>query len=292
MAPIAAQRQTVLCWQGWRLDLPDRWDPAKLSGDADAGTILLADLHRPRLGVRWQTLKAKANVEKAVDRAMREEVGQLAALETTPANPPGENWHAGRLYIEPDPPGRDVWIGYSRTTRRLFQIVHHAHRRDRVLNDALLPSLADDCDGEWSIFDLRCRVPDDAKLVKQRLNVGDLTLEFERRREPFVGRQLAVASVALQRQPLTKWLISQQLARKKYYRAIEQAQPIEWAIAGRTLSGVRRTLVRRRRHFLLRWKPKFIVGLALHDVERDKIFVVEAPDEPSAQRVLESIGTT
>ena len=38
-----------VAWQGWRVDLPRRWDPVKLEGDASAGHALFADAVR-----RWQ----------------------------------------------------------------------------------------------------------------------------------------------------------------------------------------------------------------------------------------------
>lgn len=287
----ALHQPTSLAWQGWRLSLPGRWDPVKLEGSFDRGTILLADLQRPRLGVRWQSLKKNAVAEEAVERAMRDEVGELATKESCPANPPGDDWRFGRLYIDPEPPGRDVWVGFSRTTGRLFQVIHHVRRRDRMLVETILPTLADGVEGDWSIFDLSCRLPAGAKLVKPKLNVGDLALEFEIDRSPINVRQIAVASVALTRQPLARWLAAQQSGKSKHYRPIEQPQPIEWTIAGQPMEGLRRALTRRRRHVLLRWKPKTLIGIALHDVTRDKLLIVEAVSEDVTRAVAESIGT-
>jgi len=268
------------------MDLPERWSPVKLDGNASKGMVLLADLHRPRLGVRWQTLKEKADVTKAIDRAMRDEVGELAAKECVDALPPGGDWIGGKLYVEPQPPGRDVWIGYSRTTRRLFQVIHHAKHRDAALRDQLLPTLSDDAAGEWSIFDLSCKLPPDAKLLKHRLNVGDLTLEFTRGRDVFAVRQIAVASVALQRQPIEKWLVSQQSARKQFYRAAAVSRPATML----EYDGITRTLVRRRRHFVLRWKPKNIIGFAVHDESRDKLLILESSNETELLKIVESVG--
>ncbi len=289
-APVT-HRKSILAWQGWQLSLPGRWDPVKLEGDFSRGMVLLADLQRPRLGVRWQTLKKNADVAKSVERAMRDEVGELATKESCPADPPGEGWQAGRLYIEPEPPGRDVWIGFNRGSGRLFQVIHHVRRRDRVLVDSILPTFADGVTGEWSIFDLSCRVPDSAKLVAPKLNVGDLSLEFEIDRKPLIVRQIAVASVALARQSIGRWLAAQQAAKKKHYRPIEQPQSIEWMIAGQSLEGIRRTMTRRRRHVLLRWKPKSLIGVALHDVARDKLLILEAADEKTLRTVAETVGS-
>lgn len=284
MASAVSQLRPVR-WQGLSLDLPAGWDPVKLEGDAGQGLMLLADLSRPKIGLRWKTLKKKTDVAQAVASAMQDEVGQLAAKEATQVDPPGETWQSGTLYIEPDPPGRDVWIGYSRSSNRLVQVVYHVQGRDRVMAETVLPSLSDESP-DWSIFDLSCTPQSGSTLVRHRLNVGDLTLEFEANRRPLVVRQIAVASVALVRQPIERWLASHQLTRKKYYRPIEQPQPIE--IAG--LKGVRRRMVRRRRHFLMRSLQKSLVGVALLDPTRDKLLIVEAPDTQDLQPIVESIG--
>lgn len=291
MPTAAPHLQSPLCWHGWRLDLPERWDPVKLEGDASKGMILLADLEHPHLGVRWQTLKKKADAYKAVERAMLDEVGSLAAKEAIPATPPGDGWEHGLLYTEPDPPGRDVWVGFSRTTNRVFQLAYHVRGRDRVLVDKLLPTLVDGTAGHWSIFDLNYRLPATATLTKQRLNVGDLALEFEIDKKPFVVREIAAASVTLQRQSIERWLASHQSARKKHYRPIEQPRPFEVNKDGQMIRGVARTITRRRRHFLLRRLAKTLVGVALHDESRNKILLYEAADEATIRQLLESEGT-
>ena len=73
----------VLAWQGWQLSLPPRWDPIKLEGGFDVGYALLADTHRPRLAIRWRTLRARDAKADRIRRAMRDEVGILAAGEAT-----------------------------------------------------------------------------------------------------------------------------------------------------------------------------------------------------------------
>ena len=69
-------------WQGWELALPARWNPVKLEGDYARGYALIADMHRPRLGLRWSSVGTKSFDAAAwAKRAMREEVGALAAAE-------------------------------------------------------------------------------------------------------------------------------------------------------------------------------------------------------------------
>ena len=271
------------------MELPARWDPVKLEGDADKGMILLADLHRPRLGVRWTKVGKRADVGKSVNKTMLAEVGLLAAAEAKETAPPGENWSNGRLYIEPEPPGRDVWVGYSKTTGRLFEVVYHAKNRDRSMVETVLPALADGLAGEWSIFDLACKLPPTAKLERQVLNVGDLRLDFLVGRLPIVVRQIAVATLALTRQPLERWLTVHQYARRKFYREAEKSQEIEWTVNGQQMKGLRRNLRRRRRYFFLWRLPKLIVGVLLRDELNDKLLIVEATDEKTVRETLESM---
>ena len=74
----------------------------------------------------------------------------------------------------------------------------------------------------WSIFELSCIVPASFRLTGQRLNAGDLSLQFTERRAHRDGpprcffrrrltvRQIAVAELALRRLPLDRWLAEQE----------------------------------------------------------------------------------
>src|SRR5438034_2092048 len=108
----------VIAWQGWKLNLPEGWNPLRLEGDYDRGQALFVDLERPRLGLRWDKPRGqKFDAQRAIEQALKQEVGQLAAAEAARCG-------AGTLYLEPKPPGRDVWIGYSAPSGRLLQIVY------------------------------------------------------------------------------------------------------------------------------------------------------------------------
>jgi hypothetical protein len=289
---LPANRHDVV-WQGWRMEMPARWSPLKLEGDAKRGMALFADLHRPRLGVRWETAPKKFDVAKWVKRAMREEVGQLAADEAKPLRLEQGEWEASTLYLEPEPPGRDVWMGFSKKSNRLFQLIYHAHRRERILPQTLLPTFADLGVADsmsWSIFDLSLKLPQGWPLLQQHLHAGDLSLSFGTVRKPVVVRQVAVADLALQRMSLERWLAAQERPRLKYYRPI--GKPLEKTMEsqGRDLIGLSRPMRRRRRFFFMRWLARNSVTLALHDKTRNRLVVVQAPDEKLAESVAKSIG--
>ena len=59
------------------------------------------------------------------------EVGVLAAAEAVAGRASDPRWPASLLYLEPQPPGRDVWFGYGPVSGRMVQVIYHAHRRER-----------------------------------------------------------------------------------------------------------------------------------------------------------------
>ena len=300
-------------WNGLSLDLPADWSPLKLEGDWSEGYALFADLTRPRLGVRWKRVKVKKGTDTLVKRALRDEVGQLAASEALDHSPlAASHWNSPHLYLEPDPPGRDVWASFSDTSKRLVQVVHHADRRGPVLADRILPTLADappDGPQRWAVFELSCVAPPGFTLSGQTLNAGDLSLTFERGRSRswlgFAGlldpprrmtiRQIAVASLALTRRPLAAWLAAQQASQKKYYTvgALKRRPPKPVTIVandGRPLVGLVRTVRRRLRY---RWSPRVagrLVTFALHDERRDRLILAQGHDKAALRKLLKTVG--
>ena len=284
----------VVAWQGWRIELPERWSPVKLEGDSRSGYAAFADLHRPRLAMRWHTPRPSKRFDPGrwIDALMMEEVGRLAFEESRPHD---LGPFKGRLFIEPEPPGRDVWIGHDAATGRAIQIVHQARRRERMLVETILPTLRElplDQPMPWAIFELSCIVPEGMKLESQQLNAGDLSLSFAGKgRRQLTVRQVAVAGLALQRKPLEKWLTSQQWTMRKHYRAVSEVEPVETPIdETRKLSGFRRAMRRRRRFFFLRHRPPWYVMYALHDAARDRLVLVQGTDEAMVVEATRSVG--
>ena len=298
-------------WQGWRLTLPADWSPLKLEGDGDEGYALFADLARPRLGLRWKRVKAKGDPAKLVERSMRDEVGQLAAREASTPSPPlaASQRNSERLYLDPDPPGRDVYAAFSPASRRLVQLIYHAKHRDSSFVRTVLPTLADaapDVRQQWSVFDLSCITPPHFTLSSHTLNAGDLSLTFKHHsnhrwlsvnqllRPPrrMTVRQVAVAGLALSRRPLKQWLAAQQATQKKFY-ALGRRPPTPVTVVaadGRMLVGLVRTVRRRLRY---RWSPRVaprLVTFALHDESRDRLLLAQGHGKADLRRLLKTVG--
>ena len=266
--------------------LPRRWDPVKLEGDAAAGHALFADALRPKLGLRWQTPRRRLDPDDAVHRTMTAEVGRLAAAEATDVDA-GDGWVCSQLYVDPAPPGRDVWVGYSDATDRLLTIAYHGRRRDRALAGVILPTLGEwppDAAAAWAVFDLSLTVPADFALVGKRLNAGDLSLSFADRRGAAVSvRQIAVAELALRRRSLDGWIAEQQKAFARVYRPTGRA--VDVAGSGRSAG-----LERRRRFALAVWHPRERFMLALHDRSRDRLVILDGTDPDLLTAVATSVG--
>lgn len=143
VTPIRGRR--IVAWQGWLLQVPHRWSPVRLEGDAQGGQLLMADLHRGRIGIRWQKLSRsrKFDANQWIQQALTREVGKLASAEARPLQLDDAGWLVNRLYMDPEPPGRDVWIGYSLRSNRWLQVVYHARHRDTVLGGSLVPTILD-----------------------------------------------------------------------------------------------------------------------------------------------------
>ena len=290
-----SNRQQI-AWQGWAIELPARWNPVKLEGTFEQGYALFADLHRPRLGIRWsRDRRITKDPKRWVAQTMRDEVGQLASAEAQPFPAAGAASDQSLLYLEPEPPGRDVWIGYSRVSDRLFQVIHHARRRERILPDHLLPTMADQSNQplrRWAVLDLSCQVPAFLKLEKPLLFAGDLGLRFAGPKSELIVRQIAPASLALTRMPLESWLRRQQRDRKKHYRPSKK--PIERTIQtddGRELTGIEAPLPRRRRFFWHVRRLPMLHTITVHDAARDRLVIVQGGGEGlDLQQVIRSVG--
>ncbi len=283
----------IIAWQGLRLDVPGAWNPVRIDGKWEKGYILLADLERARLGIRWRAVKP-GGITSRIRAAMLDEVGQLATDEAVGHPLPAAGFEHGLLYLEPEPPGRDVWVGYSRTTERLVQFIHHARRPTRTLPDKLLPTLVDqppDRPVGWSIFTLSCMAPPGARLLTHKLDAGNQSLTFAtgRNREATV-RQIRLAHLALARQPFEHWFTGQQWGLRKQHRLKTAIGKTTVRRHGRVCPGLRRTVFRRRRFWWARHLPWHITGILVHDAEQDRLIFGQAPEPGTARRLVKHVG--
>lgn len=289
---VTSSTSAIFGWQGFQLVLPAGWNPVKLDGTFDSGYVLIADLHGPKLGLRWRRAGARKLDSAAwARRAIEAEVGKSAARRARAMAKPGEAWAGSTLWLDSESPGRDVFAVHSVRSNRVLEIVYHAPKRDSLLEDSIIPSLSDTPVGaprNWSIFDLRCVVPGSYALKMHRLNAGDVGLNFTAGRESLAIRQIALARLALQRLPLEKWLAGHQTAVQRHYRPAGELKELELSGAGGRVGYCRR----RRRFAFMRWLPESIVTISLHDRERDRLVLAQGSDEPAVQALaMSAVGS-
>ncbi|MBC7782481.1 MAG: hypothetical protein H7144_01470 [Burkholderiales bacterium] len=290
---IANRKSQLLAWHGWQLRIPDSWNPVKVDGDWDQGMILLADLQQAKLGIRWRMMK-RGDSAKWAERAMRSEVGALAAAEAKDhAMPDAAAWRVSRLYVEADPPGRDVWLGWSERSGRVMEIVHHVKERDTVLAAKVLPSLQEqlrDVPQAWSLFDISCRTPAGWTMQWYRLNAGDLSLSFRKKRSTMTLRQIGPASLALIRQPIDSWLAQQEKTVRKFYKLLRSVTDLALETAAEPVKVRQGILRRKRRFFWMRTLAKELTVLGLHDETRNRIVIVQGNEPTAMTELLTSVG--
>lgn len=292
-SPLSTLHSQLIAWHGWRFGVPAAWNPVKVDGDYDEGHMLLADLQSARLGVRWKRMKRGDPVDWAT-RALRTEVGKLAAAEATDyAMPDPDRWRVSKLYVEPEPPGRDIWVGFSETSGRAIEIVRHVKKRSEELSEEILPSVADtplDEEQAWSIFDLSVRSPAGWKLQWYRLNAGDLSLAFRNKRRTVQVRQVGPAELALGRQKIDQWMSQQDKTVRKLYRPLSDLSDLTLAFDARTLTG-RHGAIRRKRRFCWAFMvPQTLHAIGLHDPDRNRLLFAQGNEEDTMKQMLGSMG--
>ena len=279
----------VIAWQGWSVAVPADWNPVRIDGDHAGGTLLLADLHGPRLGLHWQTPGRRTPIGDAVDRRLRDEVGRLAAAEAVAWDGPA--FAEGLLYCDPSPPGRDVFVGLSPPSGRLLTAVFHASGRSDRLR-TLLTATADtpaDAATHWSVFDLSFVTPPGVRVRAERFHAGDLAVLLNGPgRRATVLRQVVPASLALARRPLDGWLRQLPFTTPKLYRDRGPPVAVSSDADGRTLDGRRLSLRRRRRLAWAWFVPPSQTVLAVHDAANDRLVVAQGGDADALAALVRS----
>ncbi|MEL7239928.1 MAG: hypothetical protein AAGK78_13805, partial [Planctomycetota bacterium] len=250
-----------------------------------------------RIGLRWQTPVRRIDAKASVAKVLRDEVGQLAEARAEDFQPEGD-WSAGRVYVEHDPPGRDVWAGVSKSTGRIVQLV--MHRPDETnpwrMIEQTLPSFVETPTSRrrrWKLFDLDITPPAGFTLVgpkAYRLAAGDLRLSFTRLRkigkrqavrEPLVLRQVTPAKLALARRPMEDWLRYLAAEAQRFHKSTgkpEQAAP----------GTLVQRLVRRRRYGWVGSLPARLTATVFHDEPRGRLLLSRGPGQtgPRSFRAL------
>lgn len=285
----------VFAWQRVVIEVPEKWSPVRVEGDAAKGQAQLADLHRPRLALRWERLKRDpADPVELVRRSLTGEVGAQAAKEATPPEVMPAGAAAALVYEDVDPVKRDVAAVYFPAGRRLVQMVYPVRRREWTLRHTLVPALTvvpEDQPAPWSVFGLTCLTPPGLGLAGYALNAGDLSLRFAKGRTRAVVREIAAPELALARSSLRGWLRSMQERDQRWFKPAGEPEGLELRVGGKTYDAQRDRMRLRRRFGLLRSVlPVPPVTLGYRDEVRDRLVLLHGTDETLLLELAATMG--
>jgi len=130
------------------------------------------------------------------------------------------------------------------------------------------------------------------KLKSHQLNAGDLSLQFVDRLATVRVRQIAVARLALLRMPLEKWVVQEQEIQSRFYRVKGAIDEVELHLADGVAQAKRGWQTRRKRFSFMRSVFPQSCTMAAHDVQRDRIVILQGSDESLLHEVASSVGQT
>jgi hypothetical protein len=181
-----------LGWQGWRIDLPADWNPARLVGTDRRGSMIVADLEGPRLEMSWKTVRSARAVDlsRLTRRSRRE---RFVWAELT-ADHLGEGIVGGYRTTGDD--GAVITMLLSGVSRRLAWFKVLPARRGGPGGDYQRDILLADAGGRttvpWCIYGFAWAVPKGFRLVDQAFTPGHIRVEFRHRRRQLVFERWAV----------------------------------------------------------------------------------------------------
>ena len=285
--------------------MPIDWNVVQIGGNRQKGLLLLADLKHPRLGIRWDTPPAGTNPATAVEMALAAELGALPDSPTKGVVAPARvdaPFTSQRLFIDPSPTGRDVWVAHAPASGRLIQLTAPTTAGGRTrFRERIICTVSDtttDGPQAWSVLDLSCLTPAGWSLQTHKLSAGDVRLSFaDTDGGRLLVRQLAPAWLALSRQPLEKWLSQHPMDRSRGDHGGEVTFHYSASVCGRPLAGLKQVWSRRRSR-VARLLPGRMSRSddaptevhAFHSPEHDRLWFVESNAPDAAVGVVESLG--
>lgn len=285
-------RHSPLAWAGWRLEMPDVWQPLKLSGTPQKGQMIVGDAECAMFVLDWERPRPGAIEDGR--RWVAERLRKLGAL-------PRENPPAAAAFTACGW-ARDIqtsegkmtthWYGYAAETPLLLAFRVNGVLPDAIRNtilDGVLPTLratpADEAT-EWAMYDVSFRIPAGFELMRRHLFSGDVALEFVRgRAETLLARQVYPGDLALGRLPPEAWLERYPFPQhRRIRRSSLRARP--WRHPARAaLSGIERRAWKRLPVPLGACSPRRACAVAAHDPALNRLLIAEhlTAGEPSGE---------
>lgn len=225
----SADNSRHFCWCGWWLRVPESWLPYRVRGTAERGGCALGAEGRPLLHIQWATvMRRRFNAENMVQRQMlrgmhrrpkksRERIDRI------------ENKVFSPMLALSDPDSASTrCVAYSPASRRLVEFIcYHGSEHENTLAPQIIFRQARDQPlnqpHRWSFFDISFTAPPGLGYQSSNLDMGDMHVSLRSRpqwnrrrrwRASVEVRHIYPARLALQRQPLNRWM--DQLVKPKH----------------------------------------------------------------------------
>ncbi len=286
-------RSVLLAWAGWQLEMPQAWQPLKISGTPRKGQMIIGDTECAMFSLQWE--RTRPMTVAAGSDWVSGRLTKLGVL--ADAHPPAKDhftacgW-ATSVQTEEDKQTTH-WFGYAEPAHLLLAItVNGILPSDlrQAVTARVLPTLrttALHSPGVWAMYDVSFEVPAGFELEQKHLYSGDLALNFTRGlRETLLLRQVYPGDLALDRRPFERWLQSTPFKEhRRLRRRSVELSPWNHA-SGSLLNGVRRQGCKRLGMPLGWCAPRWSCAMAVQDGTRNRLLMVEHQSADRADEAL------
>lgn len=198
-------------WYGFRLEHPDDWAPATLSGGREEGYARLASTDTISGQIRWKTTKSSSDLTAILDsyfaRLSRDAKKQRVSLNTF--SEPSEDRIDYRWSAKGQGSGSLI---FSLTDSRAFFIEASATNNRSVQGPhrQILASFSAEAENSelWAVFGLEVKLPKGLQVVKQTFQSGRTRLEFRHRKATIVAERWGFGEQILARHTFQQWATS------------------------------------------------------------------------------------
>lgn len=209
---------TLIGWQGYTLTVPEDWTIGAIGGDHLEGYLRIDGADMPRCEIKWFGERGPVNISEVIEKYLNDlqkkrRRGSPKVHVKRDTRLLGRR-RGGRSQLE-----CFAWESDTRAEGAAWQcakcgrttIVQVLAPIDQDLHDLatdIMLSVTDHPqDGwvTWSTYGLRCEIPDDFRLVGQKLMAGLIELDFRMETEQISVMRWGMADVVLAHEDLADW---------------------------------------------------------------------------------------
>ena len=243
----------AFAWQGIQLEVPERWNPAAMEGEAADGYVRLDDDEDVRLQIRWRTSRKPQSPSRIVDHYLKMTQGRRGGKtsgdgrtrrNTSLVRLPDTETECFQITGDPVEFGMAVQCGRCRR-HALLSLLSARGRPEKSLARRIFGSYSDEPQGElvpWAVYGFRFATPLRFSMSDYAANAGRLAFAFRHGRTRLRAIRVSLAETLLRDHALVDWV------RKDVRKDFS-----DWVMAWPTGTDVREFTATGRRRRLAGW---------------------------------------